>query len=392
VAVREFNGSSDYIRVDGAFGNLNDATTPMSCILVAKSLAVPPGPGIEAFTAWTNSADLAVGSLYEDNDRSLGCLTGDPSAISKTDSLKMLDGQWQILGLSKAAGAAPIELYWTMIGGALAHMGSGFSLGSTSVSCTRWYFGGFNATGGLRDCRIAVAALYDVALTPTNFDSVRLALSSRSMNDLGPISLIEFDQTSASDPVVDWNAIGAQAAISGTTVVLGDDPPDWSFGVTITSLLFSLRLSGGSANEDPALSIGGALSSARVQPNLFDNMINAQRLSGLTDYRLIYIHNDDTADGNAVAYVPNQFETSRTLAIGVPTQAANTTVTAIANDTTAPAGVTFSSPSTSGTGLSLGTIPAGGFRGLWLRRTVGSGLSPDPTNQATIRVEMTRSS
>ena len=44
----------------------------------------------------------------------------------------------------------------------------------------------------------------------------------------------------------------------------------------------------------------------------------------------------------------------------------------IANEGTAPAGVTFSRPTTKGAGLSFPDIPAGGYHGVWIRRTVNA--------------------
>jgi hypothetical protein len=44
----------------------------------------------------------------------------------------------------------------------------------------------------------------------------------------------------------------------------------------------------------------------------------------------------------------------------------------IANDTTAPAGVTFSAPTTKATGLSIGNIAAGSVQAIWIRRTAAN--------------------
>lgn len=64
---------------------------------------------------------------------------------------------------------------------------------------------------------------------------------------------------------------------------------------------------------------------------------------------------------------------------GSPTTPATGTITAssgvsqtVANENTAPTGVTFSSPSSSSTGISLGEIPPGKSRALWVRRTIAA--------------------
>jgi len=64
---------------------------------------------------------------------------------------------------------------------------------------------------------------------------------------------------------------------------------------------------------------------------------------------------------------------------GSPATPATGTITAksgvaqvVANENTAPTGLTFSSPSSSGSGLSAGEIRAGFCRALWIRRTVAA--------------------
>ena len=85
---------------------------------------------------------------------------------------------------------------------------------------------------------------------------------------------------------------------------------------------------------------------------------------------------------NAVVYVSaNTPLAGTTIDIGVGTAAINGTEQTIANEATAPTSVTFSAPTTAGTGLSLGTIPAGQHIAIWIRRTVtaGSGSSTSDT-------------
>ena len=80
---------------------------------------------------------------------------------------------------------------------------------------------------------------------------------------------------------------------------------------------------------------------------------------------------DLTVDGTGA--VRKYFGTDE--AIGIDTTAASAIGSAsaqaltIANETTAPAGVTFSSPSTKAGGLSLGNLPNGQCRAIWVRRT-----------------------
>ena len=150
---------------------------------------------------------------------------------------------------------------------------------------------------------------------------------------------------------------------------------------------FVARLSGGAGNASGNASLGGAKSSTTASSTvdqLFDAVSAAEASAGSVEYRCIYLHNNNGTDTmtNARVWVSaNTPLAGTTLDIGVGTSAVNGTEQTIANETTAPTSVTFSAPSTAGTGLALGTIPAGQHRAIWLRRTVtaGSGSSANDT-------------
>ncbi|MGL5001957.1 MAG: hypothetical protein ACRDAM_03355 [Casimicrobium sp.] len=148
---------------------------------------------------------------------------------------------------------------------------------------------------------------------------------------------------------------------------------------------FVTRLSGGAGNSSGNASLGGAKSST-VAPTaidqLFDAVGAAEAVAGDIEYRCVYLHNGNASDSmiNAVVFVSaNTPNASTTLEIGVGTAAINGTEQTVADETAAPAGVTFSAPSTAGTGLALGTIPLGQHKAIWLRRTVTAG-APSSNN------------
>lgn len=146
---------------------------------------------------------------------------------------------------------------------------------------------------------------------------------------------------------------------------------------------FVTRLSGGAANATGNASLGGiksanAMSAAVDQ--LFDQVSAPEAAAGDIEYRCVYLHNANAADTmtNAVLFISaNTPLTSTTVDIGVGSSAVNATEQTIADENTAPVGVTFSAPSTAATGLALGTIPAGQHRAFWLRfsTTAASGSS-----------------
>lgn len=161
------------------------------------------------------------------------------------------------------------------------------------------------------------------------------------------------------------------------------------------TLSFSVRLTGGATNTSLAASIGGAESSTSLvlspgDSGLLRTITNAESIAGITYYRCVSVRNEEaTAAGTVIAYISGQLADTPQLAIGVATQAAGVTVTAIANETTAPAGVTFSEPASSGAGISLGSIPAGDGKGLWLRTTIPASTPPDGTNPWQVTLEVT---
>ena len=156
-------------------------------------------------------------------------------------------------------------------------------------------------------------------------------------------------------------------------------------------------LSGGSGNTDPNASIGGAISTTEVSGtalnNLFDNVNPDESLAGDTEYRLFYFKNTNaTLTLNTVkAYIVNNTTDNNsavTLSIGLAAAGLNATETAIANENTAPASVTFSAPTDYAGGLSMGNVPAGQRYGIWVRRVTTAGAETTGTEiNATLGIQ-----
>lgn len=156
----------------------------------------------------------------------------------------------------------------------------------------------------------------------------------------------------------------------------------------ITSTEIRIRLmnpaatSGSSMSQpDPNNSLGGFVSTTDWNGgsphDLFDPISGAENASGHTDYRCLYVCNTNSTLTwfNVRVYFVSQVPGGANLAIGVDTNPArplnSTTLQAvvIANETTAPTGVTFSAPTSYATGISLGDIPPNHGRAIWVRRT-----------------------
>lgn len=152
-------------------------------------------------------------------------------------------------------------------------------------------------------------------------------------------------------------------------------------------------LSGGAANSDVNASLGGAKSSVEITSaqlhNLFDVVSSAETSAGDIEYRCVYVENTNGTDTllSAVAWLSVNTPSGDTSAdIGLGTSAIDGTEQTVADESTAPAGVTFSAPATQGAGLAIGDMTAGQHKAIWLRRTVNAAASAYNNDGATLAV------
>ena len=162
----------------------------------------------------------------------------------------------------------------------------------------------------------------------------------------------------------------------------------------ITSTDLKFHLSGGAANSDPNAALGGAISTTQIVDatvaNLFDNVSSAESAAGDTEYRCFYVKNTHatlTLQAAKVYIQTNTPSADTSAEIGVGTSAVNGTEQTVANESTAPSGVTFSSAAGSGNALSIGNIPAGQHKAIWLKRIVNAAAAAYNSDSVIIRVE-----
>ena len=144
--------------------------------------------------------------------------------------------------------------------------------------------------------------------------------------------------------------------------------------MAIVSTDIQYRLSGGASNSDPAASLGGVKSSTAAS-NYFDDVSSAEASAGDTEYRCVYVHNAHatlTLIGAKVFIQANTPSSDTDVAIGLGTSAVNGTEQTVADEGTAPTGVSFSAPTTYAGGLSIGDLTAGSHKAVWVRRTVNA--------------------
>jgi hypothetical protein len=163
--------------------------------------------------------------------------------------------------------------------------------------------------------------------------------------------------------------------------------------IATTDLL--IRLSGGSSNSDPNVSLGGVMSTTtavtdNTTHNLFDQVDGTESNAGDTEYRGVYLlnnHGSLTAQNTKVYISSNTASADTTIDIALAGEGLNATMETVANENTAPVGETFSAPTTYAGGLNMGNIPAGQRFGLWIRRTVTAGAAAVNDDAVTIKYD-----
>ena len=115
--------------------------------------------------------------------------------------------------------------------------------------------------------------------------------------------------------------------------------------------------------------------------DLFDDITGVQNAASQVDYAGLGIDNSNVGNDyvSPAVYISSETAGGASIAIGADTTAqsaigsASAQLVTIASATTAPAGVSFTSPTTFGAGVALGTITKNGFvKGLWVRRTAAN--------------------
>ncbi len=157
-------------------------------------------------------------------------------------------------------------------------------------------------------------------------------------------------------------------------------------------------LSGGINNPLPASSIGGALSQivlgqiiSGTPSNLFNLVTTAQAATGIPNqYRCFYVQN--TSVGTTIRNISVWFETLNadqdvTFKMGLDPGGLNSTPATIANDTTAPAGVVFTQPTSIFNALYIGKLRPGDFYPIWIDRSVVAGAVSFYLDSFVVRVE-----
>lgn len=174
--------------------------------------------------------------------------------------------------------------------------------------------------------------------------------------------------------------------------------------IASSDILMKLSILTGSAGNslaqsDVNASLGKYISTTEITDatlnNLFDDVSGDENAASDVEYRCIFIHNAHATLTlkSPVVWLSAEVSGGASAAIAVDSTAASAIGSAsaqaddVADESTAPApSLSFSAPTSKGTGLSLSDIPAGYCRAIWVRRTAANTAAKN-NDGVTIRVE-----
>lgn len=156
--------------------------------------------------------------------------------------------------------------------------------------------------------------------------------------------------------------------------------------IVASDILLNLSTTAGAAGNstaqaDPNASLGKYVSTTTMSTGangLFDDITGDENAASAVDYRCIFVVNNHATLTlqNAVLFLSAEVAGGANIAVATDNIAvsakgsASAQAAQVASQTTAPTGVSaFSSPTTKAAGLSLGSIPAGSVKAVWVKRS-----------------------
>ncbi len=160
--------------------------------------------------------------------------------------------------------------------------------------------------------------------------------------------------------------------------------------ITAADIKFKLSIKTGSAGNslpqtDPDASLGKYISTTEITDatldNLFDDVTGDENAASDIEYRCFFVHNTHATLTwtDVMVWISAEVSGGANAAIGIDDKAASAIGASdaqaeeVADEETAPGGgVSFSSPTSKATGLSLGDLAPGYCRAIWVRRTAAN--------------------
>lgn len=172
-----------------------------------------------------------------------------------------------------------------------------------------------------------------------------------------------------------------------------------AIGVGDVQFHFSVVAAAGNTTASAAAtSLGDQISTTQITDatlgNLFDNVSGDENLASVVDYRCYFVRNlhGSLTWENVKVWLSAEVAGGASAAIGLDPAGvtvlglASAQAATIATELNAPAGVSFSAPTTKAGGLSIGNIPAGSVAAIWVRRTAAATSAVD-NDGVTIKCE-----
>jgi hypothetical protein len=243
------------------------------------------------------------------------------------------------------------------------------------------YFSGgaANSTPGasLGGAKSSAQPVSQTAAAPTNVTGV--AINYAAGNAHGNGSLAYTHSTTSLTWASSGNGAATPVDVSADGNYLLEDDAGGYLEITVTAA----SLPGADASD-------ADIAVAASAQNLFADITKAIAYAGDDEYRCLYVQNDSATKTifGASAWFVNTPAGDATFELGVDPAGANAAAATIADENTAPAGVTFASADSSASKLDLGVdLAPGDYIGLWLHRAVPAGAStPVPSDLPTLAV------
>ncbi len=130
----------------------------------------------------------------------------------------------------------------------------------------------------------------------------------------------------------------------------------------------------------PTQNTSDTITVAADMNELFDDVTKDESWDGVTRYRCVYAKNNNASDTKRgmVLWIGSNTTGADTVSIGLDPAGAGGTAATVADENTAPAGVTFTAPTTKATGLSIGNLATSQVYPFWIKEVV-----PAETQTAT---------
>jgi hypothetical protein len=233
MAVRSWNGTSDWLRVSVggvAISNFAQGNYTMMAVVNPTSIG-----GTKAIMAVQDTAAADWLSVFVFNGTEQIGMTDEVNVYATTYTADLEAGDWSLVILRKTSGTTSIETGAALLGDAtptFGNTGATTTAGTAGTPNSIEFGAALNGSfSSFQPMLLATAAIWNSRLSDANINSVAAALTTQSMYDLSPLALWDFNQASTGTSVEDLIGTSDQSSINGTSVVTGDDPPGWTFGV-----------------------------------------------------------------------------------------------------------------------------------------------------------------